>query len=644
MTLLLVHDDSASLRSLAAALGPVSGVWVINALGVDEAIAKVNDHRGELDAVISPTRLSGASGLELFQALRQRFLGLQAVFLMTSPEDEALILQEVPTAVTFPGDPLPPALVAAWATARQLAAVPPPSIGDYDLHEVLGETPDLIIYRAVQRSVQRPVVLEQLKPERASDHEAVRAFRGMVRAKAAISHPHIAAVYEAQEIEGQCFFTRELIDGQSIQEMHHARRLLPQETVLNLLAAAADAVQYHESHGIPRGPMTAREVYLGRDGLPRVANLALGQGAPDPESPSEIRSIADAATALLDPTSGATVELRSLLSRTGEGPPHGLSRWSSFAPAVHAAHRQATDAIAAATQKLSADTYNMIMARRRRQHVPLIVGIMAAGLAGWVLLSWVPRFFAPKPAHLGDVLIRIPAGPFLYQDGETRTLPDFWIDECEVTLAQYAEFLDHVEQSVVSCDHPDQPATKTSHRPPQWQDLYSTAQRGGLWKGCQIDLNAPVTMVDFWDAWAYAQWKGRRLPSEEEWEKAARGSDGRKFPWGNTPDSTLANTGDDHSGQGPGGSLDGYNCWADVAAKATDISPSGVLGMAGNVSEWTTSHMDDPNTPDRRVPVLRGGNFFLKATDITVRLGATKGPGQLDQVTGFRTVSEHGPE
>lgn len=128
-------------------------------------------------------------------------------------------------------------------------------------------------------------------------------------------------------------------------------------------------------------------------------------------------------------------------------------------------------------------------------------------------------------------------------------LPAFWIDKTEVTNAQYKAF----------CD-----ATKYPP-PPHWEDG----------KVPEEQQEFPVARVSWFEARAFARWAGKRLPTESEWEKAARGTDGREFPWGNDFDRSRLI----YEARGP----------EKVGSRPGGASPCGALDMAGNVWEWTDS-------------------------------------------------------
>jgi formylglycine-generating enzyme required for sulfatase activity len=170
----------------------------------------------------------------------------------------------------------------------------------------------------------------------------------------------------------------------------------------------------------------------------------------------------------------------------------------------------------------------------------------------------------------GKEMVRIPAGEFLYGDKkETRKLPEFWIDKTPVTNAEYARFV-----------------AETGHEPPKHWKAKSPPE----------DIaDHPVVYVSWHDAAAYAEWADKRLPSEEEWEKAARGTDGRKYPWGDEePTRDLCNFGKNEGGTTPVGK---YSPQGD--------SPYGCADMAGNVREWTSSEHETGGK------VLRGGSWGL---------------------------------
>lgn len=156
--------------------------------------------------------------------------------------------------------------------------------------------------------------------------------------------------------------------------------------------------------------------------------------------------------------------------------------------------------------------------------------------------------------------IAIPSGPFIMgtdsqQSNEqnhpqhTVGLGAYKIDKYPVTNAQYARFV-----------------AATGHRPP------SHWAQGKIPAGKELH---PVTLVSWHDAQAYAKWAGKRLPTEAEWEKAARGTDGRRWPWGNAMEPSRLNT--------------YYNVGSTtkVTVYPQGASPYGVMDMAGNVSEWT---------------------------------------------------------
>lgn len=177
-----------------------------------------------------------------------------------------------------------------------------------------------------------------------------------------------------------------------------------------------------------------------------------------------------------------------------------------------------------------------------------------------------------------------------------------------MTVARYRRFLDALDTDGTSqWDHPDQPADVT-HRP--WTDRL---RRPDYYDNPRYNAH-PAICVSWWSAYAFAAFEGKRLPTSLEWEAAARGTDGRLFPWGDTLDGTLVNCADTWVGQ----PVVTYQAWyRDFAgdavrrAGATPVderpgnrSPFGVLDMVGNCWEWTSTSLDDPGEA-----VICGGSY-----------------------------------
>jgi len=197
-------------------------------------------------------------------------------------------------------------------------------------------------------------------------------------------------------------------------------------------------------------------------------------------------------------------------------------------------------------------------------------------------------------------LIYIPAGNFLMgnDNGATYEKPEhsvyldgYWIDKTEVTNAMFVKFITEMGNTKAY------PELNDSF---QLINYYSESHIHKIGDGWQIDEgyeNHPVTLVNWYGADSYCSWAGRRLPSEAEWEKSARGIDGRVYPWGNTFDCHNGNFDDETQIDAytvPGGpSCDGYQKTAPVGNFSTGASPYGVLDMSGNVFEWVNDRFDE---------------------------------------------------
>ncbi|MBM4063083.1 MAG: formylglycine-generating enzyme family protein [Planctomycetes bacterium] len=238
-------------------------------------------------------------------------------------------------------------------------------------------------------------------------------------------------------------------------------------------------------------------------------------------------------------------------------------------------------------------------------------------------------------------------------------LPAFAIDEHEVTNAQYRRFLDDVQRGGDEAfRHPDQPPGK-DHTPRHWRPYNPLLQHAGYRQLVPFDEHTftaddkPVVGVDWYDAYAYAKWARKRLPTEAEWEYAARGSDGRRWPWGNEWQWGLCNIGGEKKGldvPARGRERDGYVYAAPPGTYPAGNSPFGVCDMAGNVAEWVADWyradwyqvagdaVHGPPAGTKRV--VRGGSSQRDASSVRCASRGCREPGFRSFTLGFRCAKD----
>lgn len=288
--------------------------------------------------------------------------------------------------------------------------------------------------------------------------------------------------------------------------------------------------------------------------------------------------------------------------------------------------------------------------RRLMELARYLCGVMVALLMSSSTLVWCAEVAAGKNGIAdssgiitgwdGAPLVFIPAGPFLMgsNDGfpnerpaHTVTLRAYYIDQFEVTAGRYQKFL----------------ASATREEPPTWDD-----EAAHTWS----DL--PAVGMSWTDAAAYCAWVGRRLPTEAEWEKAARGTDGRRYPWGEMqPFVDIAN----------------YNrgLWVNESVTLVPVnsglggmsvrhglkeggrSAYGLFHMAGNAAEWVADWYDreyyqkSPGMNPAGVAtgtkrVIRGGSWADLPTALRVTARFSAEPDFEDRTIGFRCAMDGG--
>lgn len=231
----------------------------------------------------------------------------------------------------------------------------------------------------------------------------------------------------------------------------------------------------------------------------------------------------------------------------------------------------------------------------------------------------------PQPSPPEEDMILIPAGKFIMgaEGGRIDQRPAhevylsaYYIDKHEVTNAEYREF-----------------CRATGHEP------------AAFWANAKMsmfnDPDKPVVGVSWYDAAAYAAWAGKRLPTEAEWERAAVGREGRKFPWGGAWDASRCNSRMD----------DPFTYTAPVMSLPTGATPEGVYDLAGNVWEWCAdwysatyyqiSPRRNPKGPQSgTVKVLRGGSWNEYGDYLSGRFRFYAAPSYKNWHVGFRCARD----
>jgi len=471
----------------------------------------------------------------------------------------------------------------------------PPRLGDYLLEDVLSDGPLTRTYRASQVSMGRNVVLDVLKPEARDDANAVGTFLADVRAMAGVEHVGIGTVYEAVHHEENVYCAREWLRGRPLDVLREAGETLSPRRVVRLLRQVADAMEHLEKRGVATLPFEPRHLILDHHDVLRLVNLAVS-GPPDPDVARHDRFVlADLFLDLLQRGAPGATRTTTLLKLMAERDGNGLT-WTQV---VHTARRLDKDlsegAIVASQPIAPAMAGPARQSNSRRAMVALMIAVLLIGILGVAGIYLTRPPTPPGPRRDLGMLVRIPDGRYRTHNGNFTSLDEFWIGSHEVTISEYAEFLEALarlpETRRRTYDHPDQPPTKPDHAPDDWESMWTAARSAGTWDGLPVGLDYPVVEIDWWDACAYANWKGGRLPAQTEWLAASQDAELAVSPWG------------------------------PVDAARTDVTPRSIHGLAGNVSEWVRDPAKNPAYPmNPKKPLSCGASYLNPRNAVRARI------------------------
>jgi formylglycine-generating enzyme required for sulfatase activity len=497
----------------------------------------------------------------------------------------------------------------------------------YEVHGVLGEGGMGVVYRATDRVRGRTVAIKALHASLMGDPELRRRFKREAQLMLGWNHRYVARVHDFLEHDDLLAFVMEHVDGPTLED--YAQRWngkLPFDDIRQIFTAVLEAIAEAHAIGIIHRDLKPHNILLQIDEtgvVPKIVDFGVAKvlegtmytmsGAllgtcryMAPEQVKEAQSIDHRA----DIYSLGVTLYRCV---TGRCPFEGNSHF-----AVMMAHVQQAPEPPSTFRPHLPPALEQIMLQAlakdradRPQSCHEFRAALDSALAA-VTATPIERESGQQLIvdEYGSEMVMIAAGPFpLGAHRRVVMLDRFYLARYPVTNEQFLRFVEATGYH---------PTDNEAHR-------FLAHFRNGRYPRELADH--PVVFVSWLDARAYCRWAARRLPSEAEWEKAARGPEGFKYPWGREePTPALANFGQARAKSYP---VSGEGGTSSVTAFPDSASPYGIQGMAGNVFEWCED-IDDPgfylHGPERNprntiqlgdAPcVIRGGSWRYDARSL----------------------------
>jgi hypothetical protein len=450
------------------------------------------------------------------------------------------------------------------------------TVGSYHIEAQIGQSRWGAVYRAMQRSVQRTVALKILSPEIATLPGKVEHFLEESRATAQFSHHNIVRIFEAGRADGFFFCAMEYMDGPSLIEFLREGHSVNEQHLLQLIAGIARALEFLWQRNILHQPPEPKNILVNAEGTAKLINVEPADAPPSQSPQDDILALGLALTYISNEISPVSKPVAELVERMmGAHDRKPFESLPEVASAVEALERQ----LFPPTLPTTKHTVEKIQPKKGRP-ILLIASVLVvlALIAMVAVIKWREAATLHEVARPSDfgTMVEVPAGEFIDHDGQKRALRTYYIDKYEVTIGEYKKFLDDIEAHPEHLKpHAQTPPTKLDYRPANWDLVVLAINRDQPFNDARLTWDSPVFGVDWFDAYTYAVWRGKRLPTELEWERAAQ----------RTPSAAA------HKALGL------------VYADANDKSALGVVGMAGNVSEWTGT------APSRDYAIVRGGSW-----------------------------------
>jgi formylglycine-generating enzyme required for sulfatase activity len=509
---------------------------------------------------------------------------------------------------------------AGGASLPQRVFAPGTQLGEaYTIEGLVGEGGMGVVYRARDHARQRTVAIKALHGSLMGDASIRRRFAREARLSMRWAHPHVVAAYDFIEHADLLALVLELIEGPTLEAYFQSwAGPVPLSELGLLFYGVLDAMAEAHRRGVVHRDLKPQNILLKMDDgtiHPKVTDFGIAKviegtsytltgatlGTCQYMAPEQVRT-----SELLDHRADVyalgVVLYRAVAGRLPFETDSPYEMMLAHVEREPAPPSQFRKDIPGELSSLILDCLHKDR-KQRPQDCIILRSRLESSLASVSSLRITSPLGLEPPALVrdpdGTELLRVPSGTFAMGPGRRGVhIDDYYLARHPVTNRQFELFL-----------------STTGYKP-------SDSEAGRFlshWRGqvCPtVLLDHPVVFVSWLDAAAYCRWAGRRLPSEAEWEKAARGTDGRRYPWGREdPDEQRA-----CFGQPVGGHS------APIGQHKSGASPYGCEDMAGNVWEWCEDR-DSPrfylNGPSRNprntagaqaAPhVVRGGGFAFDA-------------------------------
>ena len=510
------------------------------------------------------------------------------------------------------------------STIEDLGARLQVALGEaYVVERKLGEGAFAAVFLVRDVQLKRSLAVKVMSPDAIVSHSALERFRREAETVAGLSHPNIVPLYFVGQKDDLVYLVMQAIDGGSLADRIKREGRLPIDEASRILSEVASALAFAHKRGVVHRDIKPQNVLLDIEtnralvtdfGIARTAeaqNVSLTAtgmmvGTPAYVSPEQVSgepsdhrvdiyALGVMAFEMLtgDLPFSAPTPMAMLMKRLAEPPPplrsvrsdvpQSLEDLVTACLATDPALRVQDSGDIVRSLGGDSSSFRLPVQRRRAKSKGLAIGVGAvvvAVAAAAAAVLWRPKTVEAPTAPVSAIdsgMAAIASGTYVIGSNTVEQarpahpvqLESFGLDKHEVTVGDYAKY--------VSARNVSAPWTT----PP--------------------DNALPVTGVRLAEATNYCAWRhpdGGRLPSEAEWEAAARGAEGRAFPWGKEWNGNAANVANVRSGPAPVGSY------------PTGRTPEGVVDLIGNVWEWTSS----PYAPysDANAKAAGGGMFVIR--------------------------------